>query len=364
MLHLLTLFRLDLCVFPLKVLAIMNWKYLQILLINLIFAKLSSANFYGFDKNVVELTQVQFRDFVFNKDYASLIEFYNSFCGACRRYSQTWKSFALDINSWNDVIKVAAVDCSENDELCREYEIQYFPSIRYFSPYLKDDPEEKQLGIQSMAREISVMKALTVNYLQNERNVPKHWPDLTALEHISEPKEIFANVSDEVKYAILVYPGPTNVHIGYELTLDYHHQKNFMIKQINSTEAAKVFGIESKSTIHAVDRNLKIEALPTEIYHNQKIIKRILEKFLTDNGIVLQQSQNISDAITAARDNQTLSEDESYVLKKVKDMTHVVFQADLEKALKFSLTVEVYKNHEIQGDGLQALRRYVALLKK
>lgn len=341
----------------------MNWKFFHLFLLNVIFAHISSANFYGFDKNVIELTQLQFRDFVFNKDYASIIEFYNSFCGACRRYSQTWKSFALDINTWNDIVKVGAVDCSENDELCRDYDIQYFPSIRYFSPYLKDDPEEKQLGIQSTAREISVMKALTVNYLQNETNIPKHWPDIALLEHISEPIEIFKNVSDAVKYAVLVYPGTTNVHIGYELTLDYHRHKDFIIRQINSTEVAKVFGIESKSTIHVIGRDLQVDVLPTEIYHNYKTIKRILEKYLTDHDIVLQQPEDVSEKATVAQ-NATLSDSETYVLEKVRNMTHVVFQADLEMALKRSLTVEVYKNQEIQGDSLQALSRYVAVVKK
>lgn len=342
----------------------MNWKHLGIFLINLMTVNWSTANFYGFDKNVVELTQVQFRDFVFNKDYASIIEFYNSFCGACRRYSQTWKSFALDINEWKDVVKVAAIDCSEHDDLCREYEIQYFPSIRYFSPYLKDDPEEKQLGIQSTAREISVMKSLVVNYLQNETNIPKHWPDLTPLEHIDEPKDIFNNVTDDTEYAILVYPGATNVHIGYELTLDYHRQNKFMIKQINSTEAAKTFRIESKSTIHVVDRNLNIEKLPTEIYHNSKAIKRILEKYLTDRGVELRQPENASEPTGSSSLNQNLSEDEASVLAKVRNMTHVVFQADLEKALITSLTTEVYRNPVIQGEGLQALGRYVTVLKK
>lgn len=280
----------------------MNWKYLQLFAINLIAVKLSTANFYEIDENVVELTQVQFRDFVFNKDYGSIIEFYSTFCGGCRRYSQTWKSFALDIKAWNDVVKVGAVDCSENDELCREYAIQYFPSIRYFSPYLNDDPKEKQLGAQSVAREISVTKAMVVNYLQNETNIPRHWPDLTPLEHIEEPKDIFSNVSEEVKYAILVYPGATNVHIGYELTLDYHLQTEFIIKQINSTEAARVFDIDSKSTIHVVDRNLKVEKLPTEIYHNSNAIKRIIQKYLADHGIVLKRTEYSLD-VSKASDN-------------------------------------------------------------
>lgn len=340
----------------------MNWKLLQYLFINVIAVRIASANFYSIDKNVVELSQLEFRDFVFNKDYASIIEFYNSFCGACRRYSQTWKSFALDINAWNDVVKVAAVDCSENDELCREYEIHYYPSIRYFSPYLKDDPEEKQLGIQSTARELSVMKALTVNYLQNETNIPAHWPDLKPLEHIAEPKDIFNNVSDKVKLAILVYPSTVNVHIGYELTLDYHLQKEFMIKQINSTEAAETFGIEHKSTIHVVDRNLKVEALPTEIYHNAKAIKRIIEKYLVDHDIDIQQTEKADHAVT--QNNQTLTEEEFIVLNKVRNMSHVVFQGDLEKAIKVSLTVEVYKNNEIQAEPLQALVKYIAVLKK
>lgn len=346
-------------------LLVMNWKLLQYLLINLIVTvKVSSGNFYGFDKNVVELTQAGFRDFVFNKDYASVVEFYNSFCGACRRYSQTWKSFALDVNTWNDVVKVAAIDCSENDELCREYEIQYYPSIRYFSPYLKDDPEEKQLGLQSTAREKNVMKVWIVKHLQNETNIPNHWPDLEPVENILEPKDIFNNASDEVKYAVLVYPASTNEHIGYEFTLDYHHQKDIIIKQTNSTEVAKVFGIEHKATIHVVDRSLKIEAVPIEVYHNYKTIKRILEKYLVDHGIVFQQSENASNATDATEPNQTLSEDELIVLNKVKNMSHVVFQADLERAIKLSLTVEVYKNQEIRGESLHALNRYIAVIKK
>lgn len=341
----------------------MHWKNLQRVLIHLTLLQLTSCNFYGFDKNVVELMQVQFRDFVFNKDHATVVEFYNSFCGACRRYSQTWKSFALDVKSWNDVVKVAAVDCSENDELCRKYEIQYFPSIRYFSPYLKDDPEERQLGIQSPAHEINVMKGWTVECLRNETNIPSHWPDLKPLVAIAEPKDIFKNATDEIKLAILVYPGDTNVHIGYELALDYHHQKDVAIKQINSTEAAKTFGIESKSTVYAVDRDLKIEKLPTEVYHNSKAIKNIVAKYLTDHGIELPSTDEDTPNVTTEMTSQ-LTEDEANVVAKVRNMSHVVFQADLEKALKVSLTSEVYKNQVIQGEGLQALRRYVSVIKK
>lgn len=348
----------------LLVLVIMKIKYLPIFSIHLLFINVTIANLYGYDRNVVELTQVKFRDFVFNKDYACLIEFYNSFCGACRRYSQTWKTFAQDINAWSDVVKVAGVDCSENDELCREYDIQYFPSIRYFSPYLKDDPEQKQLGIQSTAREINLMKALTVNYLQNETNIPHHWPDLRPIENITAPNDIFTNVSSDVKYAILVFPGPTNLELGYELTLDYHKEKEIIIKQINSTEVANVFGIESESTIHSMGRDLKLEKLPTEVYHNYKTIKKTLEKYFTDHDIIIVLPNNTFDNTTIPRDNLTLSEEETYVLNKVKHMTHIVFQADLEKALKLSLTTEIYKNQELQGESLQALHNYVAVVKK
>lgn len=327
----------------------MNWKYLYIFTINLFIINSSIANFYEYDKNVIELNQTTFKDNVFNKNYASLVEFYNSYCGDCRRYLPTWRSLASDIKSWNDIVKVSGIDCSENAETCRDYGIKHYPTIRYFSPYLND---EKNFGQESVHAETSVMKVIIVNFLRNEKNIPKHWPDLTPLPYNVDPKVIFANASNELKYLVFVYPGKVNQHIGYELTLDCHIESEISIKQINSNEK------ELKLTI--IGRDYRTETIPTETHHNHMDVRKILEKYFKDRGIVLQ-SNHTSDDIA---DDGSLSEEEEYILNTVKNMTHVVFQADMERALKSSLINDIYKYQEIQGDVLSALRKYVAVLKK
>ncbi|KAJ6639957.1 Sulfhydryl oxidase 1 [Pseudolycoriella hygida] len=148
------------------------------------------------------------------------------------------------------------------------------------------------------------------------------------------------------------------------LMLDYHREKDFIVRQINSSETAELYGIENKSTIHVIDKELRIEILPTEIYHNYKTIKSNLENYLMDHGIVMQQEEDNSNSSTVPNVDSSLSDSETTILNKIVNLTHVVFQADLEKALKLSLTTEVFKNPEIEGESLQALRRYVAVVQK
>lgn len=302
----------------------MYWKYLYIFSINwFIHINFSRADFYSYDKNVIELNHTTFKDFIFNKTYASLVEFYNSFCGHCRRYIKTWRSLASDIKSWNDIIKVSGIDCSESEnyELCRQYKILSFPSIRYFSPYLVDDPNEKHIGQPSEHEEKDVMKVIIVDFLQNETDTPRHWPDLTSLPDDAKPKDIFGEASNNLKYLIFVYPGMINTHIGHELALDYHIEKEILIKQLNSKET------NHNMTIDAIARDLKVETLPTEVHNDHMDVRKILEKYLTDRGIVLQ-SNHSTDTDTGSGSECTLSDEEYTIINKVKNMTNVVFQAE------------------------------------
>lgn len=327
----------------------MNWKYLYVLTINLFIINSSKANFYAFDKNVIELNETTFKSFVFNQNYASLIEFYNSFCGDCRRYLPTWRSLASDIRSWNDIVKVAGIDCSEHYDICRDYGIQFYPTIRYFSPYIID---EKNLGHETVQEKKSVMKVQTVHFLQKETNAPKHWPDLIAPTNNVDPEDIFATASNDLKYLVFVYPGKINAHIGYELTLDYHIESEILIKQIDAKE--------TRLQLVIIGRDYKKDVIPMEAHHIHLEIRKILKNYFSDRGIVLQSNHTTDDI----SDEGELSEEEKYILNIVKNKTHVVFQADMEKALKNSLTIDVYKYKNIQGEVLDALRKYVAVLKK
>lgn len=40
-----------------------------------------------------------------------------------------------NVSAWNDIVVVAAIDCADDDNnpICREYEIMYYPMLKYFS---------------------------------------------------------------------------------------------------------------------------------------------------------------------------------------------------------------------------------------
>ena len=55
---------------------------------------------YSQFSQVVSLNTTNFKNEIFNSSHnnAWIIEFYNSWCGHCHRFSPIWKQFALDIH--------------------------------------------------------------------------------------------------------------------------------------------------------------------------------------------------------------------------------------------------------------------------
>lgn len=74
---------------------------------------------------VIDLNVNSLRGRIFEQKYASYVEFYNSFCGFCRRFASKWKEVASNVSSWNEIVKVFAIDCSvdANNDVCREFEV-------------------------------------------------------------------------------------------------------------------------------------------------------------------------------------------------------------------------------------------------
>lgn len=107
-----------------------------------------NSGLYDATDSVISLTAANLKQRVFNQPHASLVEFYNSYCGFCRRFAPIWKQLASDILGWQKLVHVTALDCSrdENNAICREFEVMAYPTIRFFSPYYADG--EQKIGKQ------------------------------------------------------------------------------------------------------------------------------------------------------------------------------------------------------------------------
>ncbi|XP_060520575.1 sulfhydryl oxidase 1-like [Cylas formicarius] len=311
------------------------------------------------------LTVENFKNAIFNSDKAWLVEFYNSWCGFCRRFAPSWKDFATNIRGWRDLVVVAAIDCNndENHPLCREYEIMGYPTLRYYPEKFN---EEKNFGA-NMPRGITAddhRHDLLDKMIQEQQNGRgKQFPNLLPYGS-TDVLNVFQDTSDDVQFALLIVQEP-QTYDGPEVALDMHRTSSIVVRYAFSNNSDLVamlrVGIFPSAYIIARDGNYNIENITPEA-PNRIGIKESTIKYLKDKHVSLGlelPDKNIEDSSQQERHTEYDS-----LTEKVKKMGDVVFQVDLETAVRYSLKREVGGVKEITGDRLEALNRYLDILAK
>lgn len=85
---------------------------------------------YSDNGPVVKLTSANFKDLVLNdKNTMWLVEFYAPWCGHCKSLAPSWELAAKQLKG---VVKVGAVDMTTDESVGRPYNIQGFPTLKFF----------------------------------------------------------------------------------------------------------------------------------------------------------------------------------------------------------------------------------------
>ncbi|KAI8374327.1 thioredoxin-like protein [Radiomyces spectabilis] len=88
-----------------------------------------AANVMAEESDVLTLTQKNFATEVLDKDLM-LVEFFAPWCGHCRALAPEYEKAATELKAKD--IPIAKVDCTENQDLCQEYEVQGYPTLKVF----------------------------------------------------------------------------------------------------------------------------------------------------------------------------------------------------------------------------------------
>lgn len=319
-------------------------------------------------------TAHNFKTKLYGQDRGVLLEFYNSWCGFCQRFAPSWKALATDIRTWN--VEIGAIDCSDEDNspICREFEILGYPTLRYFHENFQEAP--KKIGTDVKKGEnVDALRANLIEQmlLEQQEGRGKNWPLLLPYE---QPNviNIFDGVSDKVKYAFIIAENQTNLAV--EVAMDLRKVPEIIVRSVKIIEITDAFKtnyhITSIPKLLAVNFSEKVvHHFNTEMSTREALILQIKE-FLTTKGIEISNVNTTNDIFKGKWiENQVpdiaalLEERERQALRlRVKQMGDVVFQMDLETALRYSLKHEVAKIKTISGEKLTALKKYIEVIVK
>ena len=84
---------------------------------------------YKFPGPVIELTASNFKKEVLDDDSMWLVEFYAPWCGHCKSLAPSWELAAKQLKG---VVKMGAVDMTEHQSVGQPYDVQGFPTIKFF----------------------------------------------------------------------------------------------------------------------------------------------------------------------------------------------------------------------------------------
>lgn len=329
---------------------------------------------YSTSDDVEILTNHNFKTQIYGKQHAWIVEFYNSWCGFCQRFAPSWKALATDIREWKSMIKVGAVDCSDEDNtpICRDFEIMAYPTLRYFHENYQEGPAnlgtEVTKGDDVHSHRRYLLERIII---EQKEGRGKMFPNLIPYSHPNK-NYLFDQVPIGTKYVFLVFEKDNSLY-GAEVCMDLYSVQKIAVRSVqkNNTELINNLSTKNFPSMVVFGDDETFEKFDPAIYNNRESFTTAIKEFLKPKGLHVPDPtpKNIFTGKwleAQVPDMTTLMEAREFeaLKRRIRLMGDVVFQMDLETALRYSLKHEVGSVKDITDEKLDALRAYLTVLAK
>lgn len=326
---------------------------------------------YNDEDKVDVLNAEDFKQRVFNQNHATVVEFYNSWCGFCQNFAPVWKGLADDLANWQSVVRIAAINCAEerNTQICREFEIMAYPSLRLFHvkyPEGTGQIMQKTTNVDSLRTTV----VLELRSLQNNNHGASTWPDLSFYNK-SDVAPLWDKQSNEIKYVFIIFQENNSTTIGHEIALDLLDIGHISIRTaLDESNLGNVLNIQERPAVAVLSKNAQesvIKLSPSKPTRDE--IRNSIEVFLKSHQIKVHPETHNKTGhwrdLEIPDSKQMLNNMMIEALqRKVKSLGDAVFQSDLESAVRYSIFQEIPKQANIDTEKLIALQQFVSVLAK
>lgn len=312
----------------------------------------TNEGLYNDSDHVIVLTKRNFERKIYGQKHAFLVQFYNSFCGHCRAFAPKFKSFAAEVESWKNIVRLATIDCSteENNGICRDFAVTSYPSLRYLHEnYAKGNAnigEEMPLG------NVQKLKAILATKLQTEQSLGRltFAPSLSIASYSSYAMAL-NNIPNNAIYTFLIFENESST-VGSEIALDINNYEHIYVKRVYETsELAQLAGVTTLPGLVAVRYTLE----PTLLTPNEPTEKNLLKAIN-----IFLESKNYK--FPVRNPTQDINPSELSAEKPAGLNSDAIYYVDLEKTIKATLHTEITKYKKLSNENVQALQDYLNAL--
>ncbi|XP_019741251.1 sulfhydryl oxidase 2 [Hippocampus comes] len=290
---------------------------------------------------------------VSNSSCGWLVQFMSSWCGHCVQFSPTWKALARDVQDWQQAVKLAVLDCAQeiNYDVCKEYNIQLYPTFKYFPAY--SPPTDKGTTYTVVDRDVQSVRQLMVDILQNHSS---HTPALQPYSSV----QILPLLGQRSDHYTAIIVEDQHSYVGREVTLDMWSYSGVHVRRVLGSDAALLDTLNITALPHF--SLLNPDGTHAHVDTSSSSAKP-LRFFIT---WCLRSLPGVRRRFDAHLDNVPAPPQVTAVPSS--SWTHVdsskVYMADLESALHYILRVELASHPTMEGEELQVLKDFVTLIAK
>lgn len=309
---------------------------------------------YSKSDRVDILTNRNFERKIYGQKHALVVQFYNSYCGHCRAFAPRFKTIASEIAPWKTVVRLAVLDCSveENNEICRQFEVMAYPSLRYLHEHYVKGNGNVGEKIQ-IADSLESLKSNIVLKMQFEQGLGRlAMAPSFSIESYSSYAAVLKDVPQDINYTFLVFED-VNATVGAELALDLNDYPHVKVKRAyENCELANTANIKQFPGIIAITPNLETTLLTPNDFSNQNLLKAVNTFLKSKSYVFPTRDQGSKEIIMPDHADD----------KPTTVNTDFVYYSDLEKTVKTSLHTEITRFKTLTGEPLEALLDYLDVI--
>ncbi|KAM4878144.1 sulfhydryl oxidase 2 [Thomomys bottae] len=286
-----------------------------------------------------------------NSSAAWLVQFYSSWCGHCIGYAPTWRALAADVRDWATAIRVAVLDCAEekNQEVCRAYDIHFYPTFRYFKAFTKDFTTGE--NFKGHDRELQTVRQTMIDFLQNhtEGTRPPACPPLDPIQPSDFPSLLN---SHRGRYVAILFES-SGSYVGREVILDLIPYENIMVHRavVGDKAFLQSLGVSSVPSCYLIYPNGS---------HGLINVAKPLRSFFSS---YLKSLPDVRKTLLVLPEKPRTEEHSEVVVWREFDRAKL-YMADLESGLHHLLRVELATHRSLAGAELKTLRDFVTIVAK